>query len=124
MRRNNNSGFTLIEIMVVVAIIIILAALAIPAFTFARIKSQTAVCVNNLRQIDGAYSQYVMDEGVEPASLMNLVGAALKRVPLCPIEGSYTLPSNTGGGVSSASCSIGASISAKHPHQLGSNPAP
>ena len=106
-KMNTKSGFTLIEIMIVVAIIIILATLAIPAFQAARVKSQASVCVNNLRQIDGAYDLYYLEEGAAPSDIdADLVGARLyiKSTPVCPdANGGYTLPS----GGTNTICDIG-----------------
>lgn len=61
--RSNKSGFTLVEIMIVVAIIGLLAAIAIPNFVRARKTSQTNACINNLRQIDGAKQQWALEAG-------------------------------------------------------------
>jgi prepilin-type N-terminal cleavage/methylation domain-containing protein len=60
-RTSNNKGFTLVEIMIVVAIIGLLAAIAIPNFVRARTQSQKNACINNLRQIDGAVQQWALE---------------------------------------------------------------
>ena len=57
---SRKSGFTLVEIMIVVAIIGLLAAIAIPNFVKARTTSQQNACINNLRQIDGAKQQWAL----------------------------------------------------------------
>ena len=60
-RTSRAAGFTLVEIMIVVAIIGLLAAIAIPNFVKARTTSQMNACINNLRQIDGAKQQWGLE---------------------------------------------------------------
>ena len=60
-RISHKSGFTLVEIMIVVGIIAMLAAISIPNFVRARSRSQRSVCINNLRQIEQAKQQWAME---------------------------------------------------------------
>lgn len=78
-----NKGFTLVEIMIVVAIIGLLIAIALPNFLEARKKSQRNTCRANLKQIDGA-TQIVLLESNCTVTMDTLVTAFIKSTPLCP----------------------------------------
>ncbi len=69
MRRKK--GFTLVEIMIVVAIIGLLAAIAIPAFMKARNSARRNACINNLRQIDGGKDTYVLEYGGDNGKILS-----------------------------------------------------
>jgi prepilin-type N-terminal cleavage/methylation domain-containing protein len=103
-RSLRKSGFTLVEIMIVVAIIGLLAAIAIPNFVRARTTAQMNACINNLRQIDGAKQQWALehqavstatpgDTDVQPYMGRGSAGT----LPSCPadatkiFDNSYTL---------------------------------
>ena len=70
----NKKGFTLVEIMIVVVIIGLLAAMAVPAFQKVRTNSQNKSIVNNGRQIQAAANQYFLEFGITKAGLDDLVG--------------------------------------------------
>ncbi len=87
-------GFTLIEIMIVVLIIAVLLAIAIPNFMKARDTSRTKACVANLRQIDTGKVQYAMDAKLASGAAVaeaNLVPDYIKDFPSCPAGGTYTI---------------------------------
>jgi prepilin-type N-terminal cleavage/methylation domain-containing protein len=97
---NRKSGFTLVEIMIVVAIIGLLAAIAIPNFVKARTTAQKNACINNLRQIDGAKEQMALeaklkdgDAAVDPAGVTKVEDYIKgKALPKCPADNSdYTV---------------------------------
>jgi prepilin-type N-terminal cleavage/methylation domain-containing protein len=61
--QKSRGGFTLVEIMIVVAIIALLAAIAVPGFLRARKRSQASKIINDLRMIDAAVDQYAIEKG-------------------------------------------------------------
>jgi general secretion pathway protein G len=90
--KNRKKGFTLVEIMIVVAIIALLAALAVPSFMNARTKSMQSGCINNLRQIDGAKDQYALEHNnAAPTAMGDLVPTYIKATPVCRAGGAYTI---------------------------------
>jgi type IV pilus assembly protein PilA len=75
MNTRSNKGFTLVEIMIVVVIIGLLAAMAIPAFQKVRQSSQDKAVLNNARQLSAASDQYFLENGVSTVLSTNLIGA-------------------------------------------------
>jgi prepilin-type N-terminal cleavage/methylation domain-containing protein len=93
-----NAGFTLVEIMIVVAIIGLLAAIAIPNFVKARATSQANACINNLRQIDAAANQFALEAHKKTTDTINYPNDltpyiklnSVNSIPGCPAGGNYS----------------------------------
>ena len=94
-----NKGFTLVEIMIVVLIIGILLAIAIPNFIKARQNSRQQTIVANLKQIENAKEQCAMDKGLSnggttgcvQADLTNATSGYMKSWPSGPVSGTYVV---------------------------------
>jgi prepilin-type N-terminal cleavage/methylation domain-containing protein len=115
------AAFTLVEIMIVVAIIGLLAAIAISNFMYVRSTSQANACINNMHQIDGAVTEWALEKGKktgDPApSLITDLTPYIKlnssgSIPSCPAGGSYTM--GTVGAIPQITCSLDNSVDPPH----------
>jgi len=94
--KKKRSGFTLIELMIVIAIIAILAAILVPNFLKARAQGQLTACKSNCKNIATALEMYASDNsGRYPSTITQLTtGSYLKTIPTCPAAGTATYVAN------------------------------
>ena len=104
--------------MIVVAIIGLLAAIAIPNFVKARTTSQQNACINNLRQFDGAAQQWALETKQSANATVTSTAIApyvkltsASKLPACPAGGSYTFATVSS---NSATCSLSTFTTAPH----------
>jgi prepilin-type N-terminal cleavage/methylation domain-containing protein len=115
----HQAGFTLVEIMIVVAIIGVLAAIGIPNFVKARATSQANACINNLRQIDGAANEFALERGKATGASITLATDltpyirlnSANKIPGCPAGGTYSATFNVG---NSPTCTLGTTVTPSH----------
>lgn len=110
-QRGNTSGWTLIEIMIVVALVGLLAAIAIPNFIHARSRSNESACINNLRQIDAGAQVWAAENNKQTGDPYTLIDIQLffqrSIIPECPSGGQYG-PTLTVG--TSPTCNVGGHV--------------
>ena len=110
----------MVEIMIVIAIIGLLCAVAIPNYVKARANSQANACINNLRQIDGAIQQFAIETGKTVGAIVNyptdltpyLKMNSANQIPACPAGGNYLL--SPVGNEPSVLCSLGNTVTPAH----------
>src|SRR5579863_7110471 len=87
-RRKNSRGFTLMELMVVISIILVLISVALPAYNQSILRARESVLRQNLFTLRSVISQYTLDKQKAPQSLDDLVSAGyLKQLPTDPMTG-------------------------------------
>jgi type IV pilus assembly protein PilA len=124
MQNKSKKGFTLVEIMIVVVIIGLLAAMAVPAFQKVRSTSQNKAVVNNLRQITSAADQYFLETGLLTAVVMTDLVGSDKYIKALPAVANETYAANIVQGtpyvISGLAAGVGGASADNHTPTAGS----
>ena len=117
--RRFRSAFTLVEIMIVVLIIGILLNIALPSFITARNSSRSRACIANLKEIDSAKQQYIIDQKLASnyafgTNWSYLTPTYIRKQPACPANGVYTINDGT----TNPSCNYATVGNGDVPHSL------
>jgi prepilin-type N-terminal cleavage/methylation domain-containing protein len=117
---HSRQAFTLVEIMIVLAILGLLLAIVVPNYVRARANAQASACINNLHKLDDAVSQFALEnnkktgdsvsypDDLTPYIKLNSAG----RIPTCPASGDYTV--GLLGAKPQTSCSLGSTVVPSH----------
>lgn len=84
MNGRHKSGFTLLELVLVIAIVVVLVALLLPAFAAARKQARMATCTSNLRQLGMAFNMYAADYGAYPNPMQFVKSVRDRKLLHCP----------------------------------------
>ena len=89
LRNRRDRGFTLIELMIVISMILILVSISIPAYNQSILRAKESVLRQDLFELRSLISQYTLDKQKAPQSLDDLVQAGyIKQIPMDPMTGS------------------------------------
>jgi general secretion pathway protein G len=89
LRNRRNRGFTLIELMIVISMILILVSISIPAYNQSILRAKESVLRQDLFELRSLISQYTLDKQKAPQALDDLVqGGYIKLIPMDPMTGS------------------------------------
>lgn len=106
-----DKGFTLGELLIVVAIVLVLVAIAVPVFTGTMAKAEEATCDANRRSLKGAIADaYILNNGINAQDTFTEYQASFMgsngNKPLCPSAGTYTLDDDFANGLVIVKCSV------------------